>query len=424
MKIENPLSMGDAREMSLALTPEQNELVERIRELGRTRFQERAARYDREAIFPTENFEDLKEAGFLGLCIPKRFGGLGASFQTYMLVAAELGRWCGPTALTFNMHTCSTIYPGMLGEACPMTPEQRKEQDALCAHHFDRILKQGTIYSQPFSETGQDWTRQPYQTTATRVEGGWRVNGKKVFASLSTAADYHGVVCTEKNDGPLRFEDTLLLAVSTQSEGLSIVGDWDPLGMRPTVSRTVILDNVFVPDGEQLMPRGTYFTTRTLWPHSFITIVPAYMGIAQAAFDFTVSYLKGELPGMPPIKRRHYPTKRLAVSEMAIMLEQTWATYLRVIAEAKPSPSPAELRRMYVAQYTVMENSAKISQLAIRTCGGQSMLRTLPLERYFRDSRCGSLMLPFTAEICWERIGLLSLYTPEEMQQLPAPQPD
>ena len=422
MKIENLPS--PATEMSLDLSPEQRALIEKMRDLGKNRFQARAARYDREASFPTENYQDLREEGFLGLCIPKEYGGLGASFQTYMLVAAELGRWCGPTALTFNMHTSSTLYPGILGKSVAMTAAERTEQHHLCQHHFDRIMQQGKIYSQPFSETGQDWTTRPYATSATRVDGGWIVNGKKVFASLSTAADYHGVVCTEKNDGPPRFEDTLLLAVATESEGLSIVGDWDPLGMRPTVSKTVILKDVFVPDGEQIMPRGTYFSTRSAWPHSFITIAPAYMGIAQAAFDFTVSYLKGEVEGMPPIKRRHYPTKRLAVAEMALMLEQTWACYLRVISEAKAQPSKEELIRMYVAQYTVMENSAKISQLAIRTCGGQGMLRTLPLERYYRDSRCGSLMLPFTAEICLERIGLLSLYSQEEMRNLPLPQPD
>jgi alkylation response protein AidB-like acyl-CoA dehydrogenase len=66
--------------------------------------------------------------------------------------------------------------------------------------------------------------------------------------------------------------------------------------------------------------------------------------------------------------------------------------------------------RAYAAQHTVMENSNEISRLAIRTCGGQSMLKTLPLERLYRDSRCGSLMLPWTAEICFDRIGRESLY--------------
>lgn len=412
------------REMSLALTDEQKKLVGIARELGSTRFQQRAPRYDREASFPYENYADLKEAGFLGLCIPKRFGGLGASYQTYMLVAAEIGRWCGATALTFNMHTCSTLYPGILLDDFPISDEQRKAAEPLRETHFGRMAREGRIYSQPFSETGEDWTTRPYQTSARRVDGGWIVNGKKIFASLSHAADYQGVVCTEVGDGPPRYEDTLFLAVQTKSPGLQFVGDWDPLGMRPTISLNLILKDVFVPDAEQIMPRGTYFHTRTVWPHAFITIMPAYMGMAQAAFDFTVRYLKGEVEGQPPIRRRHYPTKRLAVAEMAIMLEQSWAMYLRAIAEAKANPSREEVVRMYAAHHTVMETSAKICHLAVRVCGGQAMLRSLPLERLLRDSRCGSLMLPFTAEICLERVGLMSLYSAEEMAKLKPAQAD
>ena len=66
--------------------------------------------------------------------------------------------------------------------------------------------------------------------------------------------------------------------------------------------------------------------------------------------------------------------------------------------------------RAWAAQHTVMENANAISQLAIRTCGGQSMLRSLPLERLYRDSRCGSLMLPWTAELCMDMLGRAALY--------------
>jgi len=62
-----------------------------------------------------------------------------------------------------------------------------------------------------------------------------------------------------------------------------------------------------------------------------------------------------------------------------------------------------------------MENAHAIAALAVRTCGGQAMLKTLPLERIFRDSRCGSLMLPWTAELCLDRIGREALYESGEM---------
>jgi alkylation response protein AidB-like acyl-CoA dehydrogenase len=146
----------------------------------------------------------------------------------------------------------------------------------------------------------------------------------------------------------------------------------------------------------------------------FLTLSPTYMGIAQAAYDFTIAYLRGEAEGSGGVKRRMYPTKQIAVSEMFIKLQQTWAIFRQAIWEAKLDPSKTERLRAYAAQFTVMENANELCRLAIRTCGGQSMLKSLPLERLYRDSRCGSLMLPWTAELCLDRIGREALYEPGE----------
>ena len=154
-----------------------------------------------------------------------------------------------------------------------------------------------------------------------------------------------------------------------------------------------------------LMPRGVYFRAATRWPHMFLTLSPTYMGLAQAAYDFTVAYLRGELPGTPPVKRRMYPTKQIAVAEMRVMLEQTKALWFQAVSEARANPTKEQVLRAYAAQYTVMENANALAAKAIRTCGGQAMLKSLPLERIYRDSRCGSLMLPWTAEICLDRLG-------------------
>jgi alkylation response protein AidB-like acyl-CoA dehydrogenase len=392
------------------LTDEQRDLLDLVAELGREKFAPRATQYDREATFPFENYDDLRAAGLLSICVPPQYGGRGADFVTYSMVAAEMGRYCGATALTWNMHVCSTLWSGALADDLDMTSEQREEHERHRAIHFDRIAKQGKIYAQPFSEgSAAAAGKAPFGTLASRVEGGWVLTGKKIFASLSGAADYYGILCTEdKPDRSMR--DTLYIAVPADAPGFSIVGDWDPLGMRATVSRTLLLKDVFVTDDAQLMPRGVYFQAASRWPHMFSTLSPTYMGLAQAAYDFTVRYLRGEIPGMPPVKRRMYPTKQIAVAEMRIKLEQTRALFLRAAGEAKLDPTKDERIRVYAAQYTIMENANDIARLAIRTCGGQSMLKQFPLEQIYRDSRCGSLMLPWTAELCLDRIGREALY--------------
>ncbi len=391
------------------LTGKQKRLLELAESLGPA-FAARAAKYDREASFPHENYADLRAAGFLGLCIPEEQGGLGADFKTYSLVSATLGKYCGATALTFNMHACSTLWPGLLADDLKMTAEERAEHEERRKKHFEKIISEGAIYAQPFSEGSAAAAGQaPFGTTAKRADGGWRIDGRKIFASLSGAANYYGVLCTEAKP-QLSMRDTLYLSVPADAPGLSVVGDWDPLGMRGTVSRTLLFKDVFVPDAAQMMPRGVYYQAASRWPHMFTTLSPTYVGIAIAAYEFTVKYLRGEIAGMPPVKRRMYPTKQIAVAEMWVKLEQTRSLFLRMLEDAHIDPPKDARLRAYASQYTIMENANDLCRLAIRTCGGQSMLRSLPLERLYRDSRCGSLMLPWTAELCLDRIGREALY--------------
>ncbi len=399
-----------------AFTPQQSELLALAHALGRDRFAARAAQWDEEASFPFANYEDLRAAGLLGLCVPRSHGGLGADYATYMMVAAEIGRFCGATALSYNMHICSTLWTGVLADGIAMTEAQRAEHARRRDLHFARVVKNGAVYAQPFSEgSAAAAGRAPFGTTARKVEGGWLVNGRKIFASLSGAADYYGVLCTEdKGDEKPDARDTLYLAVPATSEGMAISGDWNPLGMRGTVSRNLGFKDVFVSDGEQLMPRGIYFKGAQTWPAMFFTLSPTYLGIANAAYDFTVQYLRGEVPGEPPVKRRMYPTKQIAVAQMRIQLEQLKSLFLRAVLEARPDPSKDERMRLYAAHYSVMEGANDIARLAIRTCGGQSMMKHLPLERLYRDSRCGSLMLPWTAELVLDRMGRETLYEPGE----------
>lgn len=411
-----PSITGDYSE----LTDKQKKLLAIASDLGRNRFAARAEQIDRDAVFPFENYADLREAGLLKICVPEQYGGWGADFATYVMTAAEIGRHCGATALTLNMHVSSTMWTGFIADDLDMTPEQRANHEQHRAMHYKRVVEEGKIYSQPFSEGGAAAAgKAPFGTLARRVEGGYIVNGKKIFASLAGAADYYGILCTLDKPGATQ-RDSLYLAVDKNLPGVTVTGDWDPLGMRGTVSRNLIFKDVFVPDMERLIPEGLYAQAAMRWPHMFATLSPTYMGICQAAYDFTIQYLRGEVPNMPPVKRRMYPTKQIAVAEMKVKLEQTRAIFLQNARAARVDPSKEIRLGLYAAHYTIMENANDICRLAVRTCGGQSMLKTLPLERMYRDSRCGSLMLPWTAELCIDRLGRECLYEAGERDEADA----
>lgn len=388
-------------------TPE--ELIEVARWLGKNRFQGRSEEYDLEAKFPTENYEDLREAGFLGLTIPAEFGGIGASFETYCKVSAELGRWCGATALTFNMHAQTMFWTGDVFDSMPGYDEDRSIQNERRTKLYRRVLEDGCIFAQPFSEPNSAAAagKAPFGTTARKVDGGWIVNGTKHFASLSGAASYYSMVCTiDSDEGSARTKNAVYLCVPEDADGFEIFGPWDPVGMRATVSRGLKMEEVFVPDELELLPPGAYFQLALKWPHMFFTLSPTYMGISQAAFDFTVDYLS---KGM-----RDIPSKQHAVAQMRLKLEQSRALFETTIADARFGPTKDQRLRAYAAQYTIMEHAQEICALAMRTCGGRTLLKSFPLERLYRESRCGALMLPWTAEIAENRLGQESLYEPGE----------
>ena len=392
------------------------ELVAIARHLGETRFAGRAAEYDRDAAFPTENYEDLKAAGFLGLTIPKEYGGIGADFEAYCRVSAEIGKWCGATALTFNMHAQTMFWTGSVFDGLPVDDDVRAEQNLRRKELYRRVTEDGAIFAQPFSEPNSAAAagKAPFGTTARRVEGGWIVNGIKHFASLSGAASYYSMVCTiETDEGDARTKNAVYLCVPEAADGFEIIGDWDPLGMRATVSRGLKMVDVFVPDELELLPPGTYYRLALKWPHMFFTLCPTYMGLSRGAFDFTIAYLRGEVAGVHGDMRR-IPAKQHAVARMRLKLEQSRALFETTIKDAGYAPTKEQRLRAYAAQYTIMEHAQEICALAMRTCGGRTLLKHFPLERMYRESRCGSLMLPWTAEIAEHRLGEESLFNSNE----------
>jgi alkylation response protein AidB-like acyl-CoA dehydrogenase len=189
-------------------------LAAKARAMGKAIFAQRAATHDRDASFPIENYRDLHKAGFLAICIPKGQGGLGAGYRAYSICAAEIGRYCGATALTWNMHVCSTLWSGPLADDLDIDAATRAAHERRRALHYRRIVADGAIYAQPFSEGGAAAAGgAAFETQARPVEGGWIVDGKKIFASLSGHADYYGVLATEHSgDGAPSLRTTLSLA--------------------------------------------------------------------------------------------------------------------------------------------------------------------------------------------------------------------
>jgi alkylation response protein AidB-like acyl-CoA dehydrogenase len=381
-----------------------DDMVGLVRTMG-PRMEERAVEYDREARFPTENFADFRDNGLLAVSVPTRYGGLGASYADYIRVSEEVGRHCGASGLTFNMHNATMLWCGEVADMLDMTPAQRELHEERRTAMYRGVVDAGHIHSQPFSEGLAPGATTGVATRAVPVDGGWLVSGRKIFASLSGSATFYNVTCQVPGENEIR-----LLGVPADGVGVTIVDDWDPLGMRGTVSRTLLMKDVFVPECNEWMPVGLYNQAANRYPWLFLSLCPSYLGLTGGVLDVTRRYLRGELPGQAAGARRDHPVKQMGWAQMQLRHQQSRALLYRAVDEAVLDPTEEQLSIGWAAAVTVMEHAAEVASLAIRVCGGQSMLKHLPLERMYRDARLGSTMLPWSAEVCLERLGRAGLF--------------
>jgi alkylation response protein AidB-like acyl-CoA dehydrogenase len=396
--------------MDLRPTARQADLMDRARALARERFAPRAERHDREASFPFDDYADLRAAGFLGLCVPERYGGLGADYETYCLVAEQLAQGNGSTSLTFNMHCLTMLMMGVLADDMLLPPAARERHEKLRAAKFREVIEAGAFYGQPHSEPveqGQTDTQlsmggRRFGTTARKVDGGYVVSGRKFFVSLAGCAPYFATPAILLADGPW-IERTLYLQVPRDAPGVSFPGDWDPMGMRGTVSRDMQLQDVFVPDEGEVLPPGTFGAMYNAFPQlSPLTFGATFLGLMQAAYDGAIAYLSGHMTGAPGL-HTEAAVKGHAVAEMLFTLEGTRALYYRAISEARVGAPPDAVQRARAAHVSVQRGAVSVTQEAIRVCGGRGLLKRYPLERYARDARAGALMRPWTQEIATQQ---------------------
>src|SRR5262245_21735504 len=396
--------------MDLRPSPRQRELIDRARRLALERFAPRATAHDREASFPTEDYADLRAEGLLGLCVPERYGGHGADYETYCLVAEQLAQGSASTSLTFNMHCLTMLMMGEIADAMPMPTAVRERHEKLRAAKFVEVIERGVFYGQPHSEPveqGQTDTAlsmggRRFGTVARKVDGGYVVTGRKFFVSLAGSAPYFATPALRVGDEPW-IERTLYLQIPKDAAGVTFPGEWDPMGMRGTVSFDMLLQEVFVPDDAEVLPPGLFGAMYNAFPHlSPLTFCATFLGLMQAAYDGTIAYLSGEMPGSPGL-HTEAAVKGHAVAEMLFALEAARALYYRAISEARVNAPAAAVQRARAACVTVQRSAVMVTQEAIRVCGGRAFLKRYPLERYARDARAGALMRPWTQEIATEQ---------------------
>src|SRR5882724_2783048 len=207
--------------MEFHVTPAQRDLQHRARCLAAD-FATRAAQHDREASDPVENYAALRDAGFYGLNVPAELGGAGVGLLGWSLAAEELAQGCASTALSFNMHL-SVVGPMM---ESPLVPRATRERLAKMVVHEGKLISGN--FSEP-TTSGLVGTSVPL-TRARRVDGGYRITGRKAFASMIAVADH--VMVLARPDDATSNAAAMFLLVPPDAPGRRVDLVWDTLGMR------------------------------------------------------------------------------------------------------------------------------------------------------------------------------------------------
>ena len=359
-------------------------------------FAQRAARYDEEEAFPYENYARLRESGYTIMIIPEELGGLGATMLQRVKAQERLAQGCGATSLAINMHFNAI---GLL------TDFWRKFKDPKIEAKLRQIAAGRLICGGSASEPDNAVPVLRPRTTARRVDGGWLVTGRKIFGTQSIALDqfFSEATWTDNPQG-----ETIITFVipPRDTPGLVFKDDWHTMGMRATASRSTELKDAFVPESAVMLQRKTF--TRggitDLFLRAPFTIGAPYIGIAVAARNFVVDFMR-ERPRFPLKKpMSHMPSVYNKVGEMDVLIETARAVTWKAAAEAEIEEPHSWARKSVAARMVAIENSARVVDLALRAVGGQSYFKRLPLERLFRDVRAG-LFHPLDSDETLELLG-------------------
>ncbi|MFQ6027724.1 MAG: acyl-CoA dehydrogenase family protein [Dehalococcoidia bacterium] len=366
------------------------------------RFYQRAPIYDRENRFFQEDFDELKEAGYLKAAVPQELGGLGMTLAEVGREQRRLAYYAPATAIAVNMHFYWT------GLAADVWRSGDKSVEWMLTE-----AAKGEIFAAGHAEPGNDIPVLLSTTNAERVEGGYRFHGRKSFGSLMPVWTYLGIHGLDTSDPEA--PKVVHAFMPRSSEGYSIIETWDTLGMRATRSDDTVLDGVFVSD--QYIPRvvpagaaGMDLFVLGIFAWALGGFANVYYGLAQKVLDLTVEAVKSKKSLALSRSMAYHPEVQHEIAEMVMEMEAIGAHIDRVTEDWSNGVDygmqwPIKL---VSAKYLAVEGAWRVVDKALDLSGGFGIFKVAGLERLFRDARLGKIH-PANSALSHELVGKLTL---------------
>ena len=375
---------------SYRLNAEQSAIVDQARKIADEQIAPHAADVDEKGRYPREGMAALGRAGFYGLNIPRESGGMGQGLRVACAVLDEIAQRDASLAMVYKMHlsACAAYV------AFPQTGTRFFSQIAAGKH----------LTTLAWSEAG---SRSHFWAPVSQaVESGGKaiLNAQKTMVTSAGEAD--GYVVSTRTAGGTSGTDTMLYLVLKEDKGMRISGPWNGLGMRGNASNPMVLENCSIPSDRALCKRSEGFPTMlgVVLPWFNLGNEAISVGIAEAAVTATAAHFTStRFADANNSRLADLPTARARLAQMRIETD-TARAHLTSVIDAVEQPGPRTTLMVLESKAVGAEAALRVTDLAMKACGGAAFRKQLTLDRNFRDARAGYVMGP-TSDVLQEFIG-------------------
>ncbi|WP_103068970.1 acyl-CoA dehydrogenase family protein [Aquimarina sediminis] len=349
-----------------------------LKKLVSEEFVLRADKYDETYTFPKENFLSLFHAGLNAPTISKEFGGMGlgnnkGNIRKLWEMTTEIAKVDMSTARCWEGHNNALMLLDNLGTYI------QKER------WFSGVINQGDIWTvwsgEPLLKTPSQ--KQSIGTIVSRIDGGYILNGSKVFCSSAPGATWANLLVNIDGPGGARHaegspESVIMLACDLSNPSVSFDDSWwKPMGMRGSVSYKVHFDNTFIPYENQIGKPGQFLLEdwQTRWIPQYAA---TFLGGAEAAYEYTLNHIQNQ-------HRQSDPFIQHRIGKMAINIQSArmWLDHAAKLWDDNQISSAQSMGNM--VRYQVEQLATETVDYAIHSCGARSLIKPSPLERIVRD---------------------------------------
>ena len=354
---------------------EQQDILESLRDFLKAEVAPGAAERDATHTFPLEIVKKLGQMGVMGAQTPEQYGGAGLDTATFALIIEEIASVDGSLALTVASHNSLCTGHILIGG-----------NDTQKRAFLPELARAERLGAWGLTEPGSGSDSGGMATTAREVDGGFIINGSKVFITQGSVGGTYVVNARTDppREGKSKTDGLSAFVLNRETPGLSIGRKEDKLGLNSSDTAMLMFEDVFVPHSALLGTRGQGFRdVMRVLDGGRIGIAAMAVGLGRAALDAAARYaLEREQFGKPIAEFQGISFK---LAEMSTELEAARLMYLRAAAlkDAGRDFTMAAAQAKLLAS----EIGCKACDHAIQIFGGYGYIKEYPVERFWRDNR-------------------------------------